>query len=75
MSTDSLKLKRLQTLHDLITAGRIKSEDAKDMTIADTDGSHIRLSDPEALQAIARRIQAEMQPDGPQEFIEPGAGI
>jgi hypothetical protein len=54
--------KKLQSLRDLRTAvdsNRLKEAERANNVIADTNGRHVRLGDPDILAVIDRRIAAE----------------
>lgn len=53
------KLKRLREVRQLLVNGRFTKKDRQIMTIADTDGRNVRLSDPDAVEALDRRIAEE----------------
>lgn len=57
--TESAKLKRLKTIRDQLSTGKLSEQDSKTAVIFDTDGREVRLSDPDALAALNRRIVAE----------------
>lgn len=56
---ESPKLKRLREVRQLLLNGRFKEKDRQAMTVADTDGRNVRLSDPDAIEVLDRRIAAE----------------
>jgi hypothetical protein len=57
--TENTKLARLREIRDALADGRIKPDDAKRQFVTDTDGRTVRLSAPDAMAVLDRRIAAE----------------
>jgi hypothetical protein len=59
MSTESPKLKRLREIRQNLAAGKFQNKELKTMNVSDTDGRNVRLTEPDALEVLDRRIAAE----------------
>lgn len=57
--TESAKLRRLKTIREQLSTGKLSEVDQKTGVIFDTDGREVRLSEDGALAALDRRIAAE----------------
>ena len=56
---ESEKLRSLRELRAAVEAGTLRQSEKAKNCIADTDGRHVRLGDPDILAVIDRRIAAE----------------
>ena len=57
---DSPKLRRLRQLRELVAKGKLSDAEKKGSVVTDSDGiTQIRLSDPDILAVLDRRIAAE----------------
>lgn len=56
---ESPKLRRLRDIRQSLVDDKLTNIEKKRSLIADTDGRQVRLSDPDALEVIDRRIAAE----------------
>lgn len=59
---DTPKLHRLRDIRQALVDDKLSDVEKKRAVITDTDGRQVRLSDPDALAVIDRRIAAEEQP-------------
>jgi hypothetical protein len=64
MPTESPKLKRLRELRQLLASGKFQAKELKSMTVADTDGRNVRLTEPDALDVLDRRIAEQEAQEG-----------
>lgn len=56
---ESGKLRRLREIRAAVAADKLTDTEKKSAVITDVDGRQVRLSDPDALEVIDRRIAAE----------------
>lgn len=59
----SPKLRSLQDMRERLTAGSYSELERKELHVADTDGTMVRMGDDNALAVIDRRIAAQQEVD------------
>lgn len=64
---ESPKLKRLREVRQLLVNGKFKPKELKTMTVTDTDGRNVALSEPDAVEVLDRRIAAQETEEAPPE--------
>ena len=57
------KLKRLRELRHLLVNGKFRTKELKTMTVSDTDGRNVCLTESDAPDVLDRRIAAEEAQD------------